>query len=74
MAAPEERELTAEQTEKLLQFQVPLPGGPVPAGGSGGGGAWARNGLSWAPPRRRWGVRGSQSRVGPSWSGVSGWA
>lgn len=50
MAAPEERELTAEQTEKLLQFQVPLPGGPVPAGGSGGGGAWARNGLSWARP------------------------
>lgn len=50
MAAPEERELTAEQTEKLLQFQVPLPGGPVPAGGSGGGGAWAWNGLSWARP------------------------
>lgn len=46
MAAPEERELTAEQTEKLLQFQVPRPGGPVPAGGSGGGGAWTRNGQS----------------------------
>lgn len=50
MAAPEERELTAEQTEKLLQFQVPRPGGPVPAGGSGGGGAWIQNGLSWARP------------------------
>lgn len=46
MAAPEERELTAEQTEKLLQFQVPRPGGPVLAGGSGGGGAWTRSGLS----------------------------
>lgn len=50
MAAPEERELTAEQTEKLLQFQVPRPGGPAPAGGSGGGGAWTRNGLSWDRP------------------------
>lgn len=50
MAAPEERELTAEQTEKLLQFQVPRPGGPVPAGGSGGGGAGTRNGLSRARP------------------------
>lgn len=31
MAAPEERELTAEQTEKLLQFQVLYRGhGPAP--------------------------------------------
>lgn len=48
MAAPEERELTAEQTEKLLQFQVlcrgaracPAAAGILPAcsaaGGSGG--------------------------------------
>lgn len=35
MAAPEERELTAEQTEKLLQFQVPRPGGPCWPAGAG---------------------------------------
>lgn len=31
---------------------------------------WAELG----PPRRRWGVRGSQSWMGPTWSGVSSWA
>lgn len=57
MAAPEERELTAEQTEKLLQFQVPRRGGHAGrrerrrrrAGTE-------RAGLG--PPRRRWGRAG----------------
>lgn len=72
MAAPEERELTAEQTEKLLQFQVPRPGGrgegSVPAGGSGGGGASARSRPGWA---RLAGVGALPACSGPGGTGLT---
>lgn len=60
MAAPEERELTAEQTEKLLQFQVrraghpaavPPPPGPIgPQPGRGQRAGPARSGCGGAGP------------------------
>lgn len=74
MAAPEERELTAEQTEKLLQFQVPRPRGARAGRRERGRRCTGTERAELGPPRRRWGARGSQSRVGPSRTGVSGWA
>lgn len=70
MAAPEERELTAEQTEKLLQFQVPRCGGSVLDGGSGGGGAGpASPALGVCRPPPGWGKRRSlRAEAGPAWS------
>lgn len=60
MAAPEERELTAEQTEKLLQFQVrraghtaavlPPPGPIAPQPGRGRRAGPARSGCGGAGP------------------------
>lgn len=62
MAAPEERELTAEQTEKLLQFQVLRPRGPcrpAAAGEAARGHGTARAGL----------IRRAGARALPAWAG-----
>lgn len=51
MAAPEERELTAEQTEKLLQFQVQRRGGPCqPAGAEAAAGGHGTGRVGSPPP------------------------
>lgn len=62
MAAPEERELTAEQTEKLLQFQVLRRRGPCRPAGAGE--AARGHGAGWADASR-W-------RSGPAGMGRSG--
>lgn len=57
MAAPEERELTAEQTEKLLQFQVLRRGGRAGLRERSRRRAGAERAVP-GPPRRRWGRAG----------------
>lgn len=52
MAAPEERELTQEQTEKLLQFQVAAGPGRVREAEAAAPGAGAGAGVGAGPPAR----------------------
>lgn len=58
MAAPEERELTAEQTEKLLQFQVPCRGGARAGRRERRRRRAGTERAGPGPPRQRWGPAG----------------